>query len=134
VIKVLVAKLGLDGHDVGAKLVARALRDAGMEVVYTGVRQTPANVVQAALEEDVDVLGISILSGAHMALIPDVLTLLRDNGAEDVLVIAGGVLPPDDVKALKARGLTEAFGQGASTHDIVAFIERHARRDSRAGD
>jgi len=125
VIRILIAKLGLDGHDVGAKVVARACRDAGMEVVYTGMRQTPQAVVKAAIEEDVQVVGISILSGAHMALIPDVLRGLREQGADDVLVLAGGVLPPDDVKCLKDQGLTEAFGQGASTQDIVEFIKTH---------
>ncbi len=121
-IRVLVAKPGLDGHDRGAKVIARALRDAGMEVIYTGLRQTPEMIVEAALQEDVDVIGLSILSGAHMALFPRIMELLREHGLDDVLVVAGGTLPPDDVPAIKAMGIREVFGPGSSLKDIVEFI------------
>ncbi len=123
-IKVLVAKLGLDGHDRGAKVVARALRDAGMEVVYTGIRQTPEQVVNAALQEDVDVVGISILSGAHMALVPRVLELLREKGLEDVIVVVGGIIPSDDIPKLKAMGVKEVFIPGTPLNTIIEFIRR----------
>lgn len=123
-IRVLVAKPGLDGHDRGAKVVARALRDAGMEVIYTGIRQTPEMIAEAALQEDVDVIGLSILSGAHMALFPRIVELLAENGMDDVLIVAGGIIPDDDVPRLKELGIKGVFGPGTSTQDIVAFIRR----------
>ncbi|HIC93917.1 MAG TPA: cobalamin B12-binding domain-containing protein [Anaerolineae bacterium] len=122
-IRVLIAKPGLDGHDRGAKVVARALRDAGMEVIYTGLRQTPEMIVEAALQEDVDVIGLSILSGAHMALFPRIMSLLKEKGLDDVLVVAGGIIPDEDVPALKEMGIREVFGPGTSTEEIVKFIE-----------
>lgn len=129
-IRVLVAKPGLDGHDRGAKVVARALRDAGMEVIYTGIRQTPEMIVEAALQEDVDVVGLSILSGAHMALCPRITELLRAQGLNDVLVVVGGIIPDDDVPALQKAGVQGVFGPGTSTHDIVQFIrERISERE-----
>ena len=128
-IRVLVAKPGLDGHDRGAKVVARALRDAGMEVIYTGIRQTPEMIAEAALQEDVDVVGLSILSGAHMALFPRIVELLRQNGMNDVLVVAGGIIPDEDMVALKELGISAIFGPGTSTQDIVAFIEQNVRRE-----
>jgi methylmalonyl-CoA mutase C-terminal domain/subunit len=118
-IRVLVAKPGLDGHDRGAKVVARALRDAGMEVIYTGLRQTPEMIAQAALQEDVDVVGLSILSGAHMALAPRIMELLKANGQEDVHVFIGGIVPDEDVPKLKQLGVRGVYGPGASTEDIV---------------
>ena len=121
-IRVLVAKPGLDGHDRGAKVVARALRDAGMEVVYTGLRQTPEMVVEAALQEDVDVIGLSILSGAHMALAPRVLELLEENEMSDVPVFLGGIIPNDDIPTLKEMGILDVFGPGTSTEVIVNRI------------
>jgi methylmalonyl-CoA mutase C-terminal domain/subunit len=121
-IRVLVAKPGLDGHDRGAKVVARALRDAGMEVIYTGLRQTPEMIAEAALQEDVDVVGLSILSGAHMALVPRVLELLRANGQEHVKVFIGGIIPDEDVPRLKELGVTAIYGPGASTEEIIADI------------
>jgi methylmalonyl-CoA mutase C-terminal domain/subunit len=121
-IRVLVAKPGLDGHDRGAKVVARALRDAGMEVIYTGLRQTPEMIVEAALQEDVDVVGLSVLSGAHLTWVPKVTDLLRERGAADVLVVVGGIIPDQDVPALKAAGVAGVFGPGTSTNDIVQFI------------
>ncbi|MCW5852264.1 MAG: cobalamin B12-binding domain-containing protein [Anaerolineae bacterium] len=128
-IRVLVAKPGLDGHDRGAKVVARALRDAGMEVIYTGIRQTPEMIAEAALQEDVDVVGLSILSGAHMALFPRIVELLHQNGMNDVLVVAGGIIPDEDMAALKGMGISAIFGPGTSTQDIVAFIEQNVRRE-----
>jgi methylmalonyl-CoA mutase C-terminal domain/subunit len=125
-IRVLVAKPGLDGHDRGAKVIARALRDAGMEVVYTGIRQTPEMIAEAALQEDVDVVGMSILSGAHMALFPRVLDLLRQNGMDDVLVVAGGIIPDEDAAALKQMGIQGVFGPGTPTDVIVEFIRENA--------
>jgi methylmalonyl-CoA mutase C-terminal domain/subunit len=125
-IRVLVAKPGLDGHDRGAKVIARALRDAGMEVVYTGIRQTPEMIAEAALQEDVDVIGMSILSGAHMALFPKVMELLRENDMDDVLVVAGGIIPDEDVAALRDLGITGIFGPGTSTDKIVDFIRENA--------
>jgi methylmalonyl-CoA mutase C-terminal domain/subunit len=122
-IRVLIAKPGLDGHDRGAKVVARALRDAGMEVIYTGLRQTPEMIAEAALQEDVDVVGLSILSGAHNALIPRVIGLLRANGQENVLVYAGGIIPEEDVPALKAAGVKEVYGPGSSTVDMADDIK-----------
>jgi methylmalonyl-CoA mutase C-terminal domain/subunit len=124
-IRVLIAKPGLDGHDRGAKVIARALRDAGMEVVYTGIRQTPEMIAEAALQEDVDVVGMSILSGAHMALFPRVMDLLRENDMEDVLVVAGGIIPDEDVPALNEMGVKGIFGPGTSTDAIVNFIREN---------
>lgn len=121
-IRVLVAKPGLDGHDRGAKIIARALRDAGMEVIYTGLRQTPEMIVNAALQEDVQVIGISILSGAHNAIVPEVLRLLREKGMSDVLVIAGGTIPGDDAEKLKQAGVAAVFQPGAALDEIVTFI------------
>jgi methylmalonyl-CoA mutase C-terminal domain/subunit len=121
-IRVLVAKPGLDGHDRGAKVVARALRDAGMEVIYTGLRQTPEMIVEAALQEDVNVVGLSILSGAHMALMPRVIELLHANGMDDVMVLLGGIVPDEDVPHLKEMGVAAVFGPGARMADIVAVI------------
>jgi methylmalonyl-CoA mutase C-terminal domain/subunit len=126
-IRVLVAKAGLDGHDRGAKVVARALRDAGMEVIYTGLRQTPEMIAEAALQEDVDVVGLSVLSGAHMALLPRVVELLRENGMQDVLVVAGGIIPDEDVASLKEAGVQGIFGPGTLTEDIITFIQGHVR-------
>ena len=122
-IRVLVAKPGLDGHDRGAKVVARALRDAGMEVIYTGLRQTPEMVAEAALQEDVDVVGLSILSGAHMALVPRVLELLKANGQEGVKVFIGGIIPDEDLPRLKEIGVAGIYGPGASTEDIVQQVK-----------
>jgi methylmalonyl-CoA mutase C-terminal domain/subunit len=121
-IRVLVAKPGLDGHDRGAKVVARALRDAGMEVIYTGLRQTPEMIAEAALQEDVDAVGLSILSGAHMALAPRIIQLLRSNGQEQVKIFLGGIIPDEDVPALKAMGITGIYGPGTSTQDIVRDV------------
>ena len=123
-IRVLVAKPGLDGHDRGAKVVARALRDAGMEVIYTGLRQTPEMIAEAALQEDVDVVGISILSGAHMALVPRILELMKTNGQEDVKLFLGGIIPDEDIVQLKEMGVSGVYGPGASTEDIVAQIRK----------
>jgi methylmalonyl-CoA mutase C-terminal domain/subunit len=128
-IRVLVAKPGLDSHDRGAKVVARALRDAGMEVIYTGLRQTPEQIVEAALQEDVNVLALSILSGAHMTLLPRVMELVRENNLEEVLVLAGGIIPEEDVPALKRAGIADVFGPGTSTEDIVKYINEHVRRE-----
>jgi methylmalonyl-CoA mutase C-terminal domain/subunit len=122
-IRVLIAKPGLDGHDRGAKVIARALRDAGMEVIYTGLRQTPEMVAEAALQEDVDCVGLSILSGAHMALVPRILETLKASGLDDVPVIIGGIIPDDDVPRLKEMGIAGVFGPGALTGDIVKVIE-----------
>lgn len=127
-IRVLVAKPGLDGHDRGAKVVARALRDAGMEVIYTGIRQTPEMIAEAALQEDVDVVGLSILSGAHMALCPRVIELLNAQGMDDVVVLVGGIIPDDDVDPLRALGVKGVFGPGTSTGDIVEFIRGQVAR------
>jgi methylmalonyl-CoA mutase C-terminal domain/subunit len=124
-IRVLVAKPGLDGHDRGAKVVAQALRDAGFEVIYTGIRQTPQMIAEAALQEDVDVVGLSILSGAHMTLCPKVVELLRAQGQEDVLVVIGGIIPPEDVTPLQAAGIAAVFGPGTPTEEIAAFIRSH---------
>jgi len=121
-IRVLVAKPGLDGHDRGAKVVARALRDAGMEVIYTGLRQTPEMIAEAALQEDVDVVGLSILSGAHMALTPRLLELLRGNGQADVKVFIGGIIPDEDIPRLMEMGVAGIFGPGASTEDIIRDV------------
>ena len=118
----VIAKPGLDGHDRGAKIIARALRDAGMEVIYTGLHQTPEQIVATAIQEDADAVGISILSGAHMTLVPRILELLREQGAEDVLVVVGGTIPGDDVADLKAQGVAEVFTPGAPTTEIVDFL------------
>ena len=123
-IRVLVAKPGLDGHDRGAKVIARALRDAGMEVIYTGLRQTPEMVVEAALQEDVDVIGLSILSGAHMTLVPRILALLREQGMEDVAVVVGGIVPKEDANALRELGVRGVFGPGTTTDEVVAFVRQ----------
>jgi methylmalonyl-CoA mutase C-terminal domain/subunit len=122
-IRVVVAKPGLDGHDRGAKIIARALRDAGMEVIYTGLHQTPEQIVETVIQEDADAVGISILSGAHMTLVPRIVDLLRAEGAEDVLVVVGGTVPADDAVALKERGVAEVFGPGAPTGAIVEFLQ-----------
>ncbi len=122
-IRVLVAKPGLDGHDRGAKVVARALRDAGMEVIYTGLRQTPEMIAEAALQEDVDVVGLSILSGAHMALTPRVMQLLEANGQTHVKVFIGGIIPDEDLQSLKEMGVAGIFGPGASTEDIIHDVQ-----------
>lgn len=121
-IRVLVAKVGLDGHDRGAKVIATALRDAGMEVIYTGLRQTPEMVVNAALQEDVDAIGISILSGAHNTVFPKVIALMKEKGMDDVLLTGGGIIPEDDMKALNAIGVGKLFAPGTSTSDIASFI------------
>jgi methylmalonyl-CoA mutase C-terminal domain/subunit len=121
-IRVLVAKPGLDGHDRGAKVVARMLRDAGFEVIYTGIRQTPQMIAEAALQEDVDVVGLSILSGAHMTLCPKVVELLRAQGQDNVLVIVGGIIPEEDVEKLKAAGVAAVFGPGTSSQEYINFI------------
>lgn len=121
-IRVLVAKVGLDGHDRGAKIIATALRDAGMEVIYTGLRQTPEMVVNAALQEDVDAIGISILSGAHMTVFPKVMAFMKEKGMNDVLVTGGGIIPEEDMKELHAMGVGKLFAPGAATADIAAYI------------
>lgn len=126
-IRVLVAKPGLDGHDRGAKVIARALRDAGMEVIYTGLRQTPEQIVQAALQEDVDVIGLSILSGAHNTICPRVMELLREREMNDVLVLVGGIIPDVDVPKLKEMGIAGVFQPGASLEEIVSFIKQNVK-------
>jgi len=126
-IRVLIAKPGLDGHDRGAKVVAQALRDAGMEVIYTGLRQTPEQIVNAALQEDVDFIGLSILSGAHMVLFPRVVELAREKGLDDVIIFGGGIIPDEDIAKLKQIGVAEIFTPGASTQDIIDFIRKTAR-------
>jgi methylmalonyl-CoA mutase C-terminal domain/subunit len=126
-IRVVVAKPGLDGHDRGAKVVARALRDAGFEVIYTGLHQTPEQIVETAVQEDADAIGLSVLSGAHTFLFTRVLELLREHGAADVVVFGGGIIPPEDVAALKAAGVKELFTPGTSTQDIVRFVREHVR-------
>jgi methylmalonyl-CoA mutase, C-terminal domain len=126
-IRVLVAKPGLDGHDRGAKVIARALRDAGMEVIYTGLRQTPEMIVNAAIQEDVDCVGLSILSGAHNAIVPRVTSLLQERGAADVLVIVGGTIPEQDVEFLKQQGVSAIFGPGTSLEATVNFIRQHVK-------
>jgi methylmalonyl-CoA mutase C-terminal domain/subunit len=131
-IRVVVAKPGLDGHDRGAKIIARALRDAGMEVIYTGLHQTPEQIVATVIQEDADAVGLSILSGAHMTLVPRVVDLLREQGVDDVLVTAGGTIPQADVTALKTLGIAEIFTPGASTDRIVEFIRRGVRRPGHA--
>ena len=129
-IRVLIAKPGLDGHDRGAKVIARALRDAGMEVIYTGLRQTPEMIAEAALQEDVDVVGLSILSGAHMALVPRVKQLLDAEGLDDVLLLIGGIIPDEDVPKLREMGVSAVFGPGTNTQDIVAHIRAALRQET----
>ena len=126
-IRVLVAKPGLDGHDRGAKVIARALRDAGMEVIYTGLRQTPEMIAAAALQEDVDAVGISILSGAHRTLCPRIVELLHENGMDDTLILVGGIVPNEDIDGLKAKGVSEVFLPGTSTEHIVSYIRENVR-------
>ena len=126
-VRIVVAKPGLDGHDRGAKIVARALRDAGFEVIYTGLHQTPEQVVATALQEDADAIGLSVLSGAHNYLFKRVLELLREKGADDVALFGGGIIPPEDIAALKAMGVKEIFTPGTSTQDIVRFVREHIR-------
>jgi len=123
-IRILIAKPGLDGHDRGAKVVARALRDAGMEVIYTGLHQTPEMIVEAAIQEDVDIIGVSILSGAHMTVFPRILELLKEKGAEHIKVIGGGIIPKDDMAELKKMGVSELFGPGTPTTEIVEYVRR----------
>ncbi len=125
-IRVLIAKPGLDGHDRGAKIIARALRDAGMEVIYSGLRQSPEQIVAAAIQEDADVIGLSILSGAHNVLFPEILKLLKDRGGEDIVVVAGGIFPDKDVAPLKALGIREIFLPGTPTQTLVDFIRKEA--------
>ena len=132
-IRVLVAKPGLDGHDRGAKVIAASLRDAGMEVIYTGLHQTPEKIAATALQEDVDVVALSILSGAHMTLFPRVLDLLRDNGMEDVLVTGGGIIPQEDIEALQAMGIGRLFGPGTATSEAASYI-RDWYRENRADE
>ena len=122
--RVVVAKPGLDGHDRGAKVVARALRDAGFEVIYTGLHQTPEQIVETVIQEDADAVGLSILSGAHMTLVPRVVSLLREQGVDDVVVTVGGTIPADDIPELKALGVAAVFTPGAPTHDVIDFIRR----------
>ena len=129
-IRVLVAKAGLDGHDRGAKVVAAALRDAGMEVIYTGLRKTPEMIVEAALQEDVDVIGISLLSGAHMTIFPKILKLMKEKGLEDVLLFGGGIIPEKDIEELKRTGVGEIFTPGASTIDIVKYVRSGSERQT----
>ena len=123
IIRVLIAKPGLDGHDRGAKVIARALRDAGMEVIYTGLRQTPEMIAAAALQEDVNAVGLSILSGAHMTLVPRVIDLLKENGQDDVMIFVGGIIPADDIDKLKALGVSAVFGPGTATMEVIKVLE-----------
>lgn len=127
IIRVLIAKLGLDGHDRGAKVVSRALRDSGMEVIYTGLRQTPEQIVEIAMQEDVDVIGLSILSGAHTHLFPRVMELLKENNIKDIIVIGGGVIPEEDIPELKKTGITKVFTPGTNTRDIIEFIKNNVK-------
>ena len=127
-IRVVIAKPGLDGHDRGAKIVARALRDAGFEVIYTGLHQTPEQIVETVIQEDADAVGLSILSGAHMTLVPRIVELLREQGVDDVLLTVGGTIPADDIPELKELGVAEVFTPGASTQDIIDFIQDAVRR------
>jgi methylmalonyl-CoA mutase C-terminal domain/subunit len=133
-IRVLVAKPGLDGHDRGAKVIAAALRDAGMEVIYTGLHQTPEKIAATALQEDVDVVALSILSGAHMTLFPRVRKLLAENGMDDVLITGGGIIPAEDVEALEAQGIGRLFGPGTATSDAVDYIRSWFGESDRGGD
>lgn len=125
--RVLVAKPGLDGHDRGAKVLVRAMRDSGMEVIYTGIRQTPEQIVEAAVQEDVDAVALSILSGAHMTLLPRITRLLRERGMDDVLVVGGGIIPEEDIPALKQAGIAEVFGPGTFTETVVRYINENIR-------
>jgi methylmalonyl-CoA mutase C-terminal domain/subunit len=127
-IRVVVAKPGLDGHDRGAKVIARAFRDAGFEVIYTGLRQTPEQIVNAALQEDADVVGLSVLSGAHMTLCPRITELMRKEGLDDVMVVVGGIIPDQDIPKLKECGVSEIFQPGTSTQDIVAYVRNNIRK------
>jgi len=131
-IRVLVAKPGLDGHDRGAKVIARALRDAGMEVIYTGIRQSPQMITQAANQEDVDVIGMSILSGAHLEILPEIMSLLHDEGMDDVIVVVGGIIPEVDRQPLKDIGIAEVFGPGTTTTAIVEYIEQSVKNRAKA--
>jgi methylmalonyl-CoA mutase C-terminal domain/subunit len=131
-IRVMVAKAGLDGHDRGAKVIARALRDAGMEVLYTGLRKTPESIVHAAIEEDVDCIGLSILSGAHNALVPRVVALLRAQKADDILLVLGGVIPQEDVPGLKEQGVAEVFGPGTPLDSVVQFLRKNVKAKTAA--
>lgn len=133
-IRVLIAKPGLDGHDRGAKVVTRGLRDAGMEVIYTGLHQTPEMIVEAALQEDVDAIGLSILSGAHNVLFPRILNLLKQNNMEDVLVFAGGIIPPEDVAEIQALGIKAVFGPGTTIEDTASFIRNNVRPSAGLAD
>ena len=126
--RILIGKVGLDGHDRGVKLIARALRDAGMEVIYTGLRQTPEQIVNAALQEDADVIGLSVLSGAHMTLCPRIMELMKKEGLDDVLVLVGGIIPDQDIPELKRAGIAEVFQPGASTEEIITYVRNHVRR------
>ena len=126
-IRVLVAKPGLDGHDRGAKVIARALRDAGMEVIYTGLRQTPEMIVNAAIQEDVDCVGLSILSGAHNVIVPRITALLRERGADDILVVLGGTIPEQDIESLKNQGVAAIFGPGTSLESVVRYIRENVK-------
>jgi methylmalonyl-CoA mutase C-terminal domain/subunit len=128
-IRVLIAKPGLDGHDRGAKVIARALRDAGMEVIYTGIRQTPEQIVNTAIQEDVDIIGLSSLSGAHMSLFPKVVQILREKGAQDIPVFGGGIIPSEDIEELKKAGIKEIFQPGTTTEEIVKYIRDNAKLD-----
>jgi len=130
-VRIVIAKPGLDGHDRGAKVVARALKDAGFEVIYTGIRQTPEQIVETVIEEDASVLGISILSGAHMVLIPKIINLLKGRGIEpnrDIVIFAGGIIPPDDAQELKKMGVAEVFGPGTSLKTVIEFVDRAIRK------
>jgi methylmalonyl-CoA mutase C-terminal domain/subunit len=127
VIRVLIAKPGLDGHDRGAKVVSRALRDSGMEVIYTGLRQTPEQIVEIAMQEDVDVMGLSILSGAYTHLFPRVMELLKENNMKDIIVIGGGVIPEEDIPELKKNGIAKVFSPGTDTRDIIEFIKNNVK-------
>lgn len=127
-IRVLIAKPGLDGHDRGAKVICRALRDAGMEVIYTGLRRTPEEIVNAAIQEDVDVIGLSILSGAHNVIFPKIMNLLRAKEAEEILVLAGGIIPDQDIPKMKKIGIAEIFLPGSSTQDIIEWIEKRVEK------
>ena len=128
-LRVLVGKIGLDGHDRGAKVVAQALRDAGMEVIYTGLRQTPEQIVEAALQEDVQVIGLSILSGAHMQLLPPVLEMLREQDSSDIIVIVGGIIPKEDITYLKENGVAEVFTPGSTTEEIISFVKKKVEQN-----
>jgi len=131
-IRVLVGKPGLDGHDRGAKVIARALRDSGMEVIYTGIRQSPQMIAQAASQEDVDVIGMSILSGAHLEILPEIMSLLKDQGMDDVIVVVGGIIPAVDRQPLKDLGIAEVFGPGTTTGSIVEFIQEKIKERTEA--